>query len=313
MNSVVLHEKFRVWGFLFIVQPWSVLLYNFISDLCKRVPWSSWCLLLGGSAYCLGVLKLVMIVGAVKRTGVCVGGLGGGVFCITNCVASTKRMAEASKLKGVNAYVHCTYQFYIFLRKFPHLSSLFWCVLCRLPYLFHIELKISLNSKLIGKWGGGGGGGSFCTLLWSTCCRTCTVFVLFLCCRSSCTTSRRLWTVKCAGRTVLSLSTAGLSSSSLATSSPSQAASSRSASSQRSKIWFMFTVFALFAQNMKLFRLSMVALSRFFSLQTMSSYDLCGILLGTSTLLVWVGVIRYLTFFQKYNVSPGCSDTHLVL
>ncbi|KAM9792901.1 mucolipin-1a [Neosynchiropus ocellatus] len=34
----------------------------------------------------------------------------------------------------------------------------------------------------------------------------------------------------------------------------------------------------------------------------MSSYDLCGILLGTSTLLVWVGVIRYLTFFQKYNI-----------
>lgn len=37
----------------------------------------------------------------------------------------------------------------------------------------------------------------------------------------------------------------------------------------------------------------------------MSSYDLCGILLGTSTLLVWVGVIRYLTFFQKYNVSDA--------
>ncbi|XP_033823094.1 mucolipin-1a [Periophthalmus magnuspinnatus] len=33
-----------------------------------------------------------------------------------------------------------------------------------------------------------------------------------------------------------------------------------------------------------------------------STYDLCGILLGTSTLLVWVGVIRYLTFFQKYNI-----------
>ncbi|XP_062387879.1 mucolipin-1b isoform X2 [Sardina pilchardus] len=33
-----------------------------------------------------------------------------------------------------------------------------------------------------------------------------------------------------------------------------------------------------------------------------SFYDLCGILLGTSTLLVWVGVIRYLSFFQKYNI-----------
>uniref|UniRef100_A0A7N6FJD4 Polycystin cation channel PKD1/PKD2 domain-containing protein n=1 Tax=Anabas testudineus TaxID=64144 RepID=A0A7N6FJD4_ANATE len=36
--------------------------------------------------------------------------------------------------------------------------------------------------------------------------------------------------------------------------------------------------------------------------KNMSSYDLCGILLGSSTLLVWVGVIRYLTFFQKYNI-----------
>uniref|UniRef100_A0A8C4IIK8 Mucolipin TRP cation channel 1a n=1 Tax=Dicentrarchus labrax TaxID=13489 RepID=A0A8C4IIK8_DICLA len=36
--------------------------------------------------------------------------------------------------------------------------------------------------------------------------------------------------------------------------------------------------------------------------KNMSSYDTCGILLGTSTLLVWVGVIRYLTFFQKYNI-----------
>ncbi|XP_045928122.1 mucolipin-1-like [Micropterus dolomieu] len=36
--------------------------------------------------------------------------------------------------------------------------------------------------------------------------------------------------------------------------------------------------------------------------KTFSSYDMCGILLGTSTLLVWVGVIRYLSFFQKYNI-----------
>ncbi|KAM8987138.1 mucolipin-1 [Ara ararauna] len=33
-----------------------------------------------------------------------------------------------------------------------------------------------------------------------------------------------------------------------------------------------------------------------------AGYDVCSILLGTSTLLVWVGVIRYLTFFQKYNI-----------
>jgi len=45
----------------------------------------------------------------------------------------------------------------------------------------------------------------------------------------------------------------------------------------------------------------------FFSRQNISSYDVCAILLGTSTLLVWVGVIRYLTFFQKYNVSHRSS------
>ncbi|TFJ95626.1 choline dehydrogenase [Platysternon megacephalum] len=33
-----------------------------------------------------------------------------------------------------------------------------------------------------------------------------------------------------------------------------------------------------------------------------ASYDVCSILLGTSTLLVWVGVIRYLSFFRKYNI-----------
>ncbi|XP_043939429.1 mucolipin-1 isoform X2 [Protopterus annectens] len=32
------------------------------------------------------------------------------------------------------------------------------------------------------------------------------------------------------------------------------------------------------------------------------SYDACSILLGTSTLFVWVGVIRYLNFFHKYNI-----------
>ncbi|KAL4657962.1 mucolipin-1-like isoform X1 [Arapaima gigas] len=36
--------------------------------------------------------------------------------------------------------------------------------------------------------------------------------------------------------------------------------------------------------------------------KNLSSYDVCGIMLGTSTLLVWVGVIRYLSFFQKYNI-----------
>ncbi|XP_055486757.1 LOW QUALITY PROTEIN: mucolipin-3 [Leucoraja erinacea] len=36
--------------------------------------------------------------------------------------------------------------------------------------------------------------------------------------------------------------------------------------------------------------------------KSFASYDVCSILLGSSTLLVWVGVIRYLGFFEKYNV-----------
>lgn len=36
--------------------------------------------------------------------------------------------------------------------------------------------------------------------------------------------------------------------------------------------------------------------------KTFANYDVCSILLGTSTLLVWVGVMRYLSFFQKYNI-----------
>lgn len=48
----------------------------------------------------------------------------------------------------------------------------------------------------------------------------------------------------------------------------------------------------------------------YLSIQNLSSYDECGILLGTSTLLVWVGVIRYLSFFQKYNVSCLHTETH---
>ncbi|CAB1344892.1 unnamed protein product [Coregonus sp. 'balchen'] len=45
-----------------------------------------------------------------------------------------------------------------------------------------------------------------------------------------------------------------------------------------------------------------IASQKIFSVWNFSSYDECGILLGTSTLLVWVGVIRYLSFFQKYNI-----------
>lgn len=37
----------------------------------------------------------------------------------------------------------------------------------------------------------------------------------------------------------------------------------------------------------------------------MTNYDVCSIFLGTSTLLVWVSVIRYLGYFEKYNVGLG--------
>lgn len=36
--------------------------------------------------------------------------------------------------------------------------------------------------------------------------------------------------------------------------------------------------------------------------KNLTSYDVCSILLGTSTMLVWIGVIRYLGYFQKYNL-----------
>uniref|UniRef100_A0A673LGG5 Mucolipin-2-like n=1 Tax=Sinocyclocheilus rhinocerous TaxID=307959 RepID=A0A673LGG5_9TELE len=36
--------------------------------------------------------------------------------------------------------------------------------------------------------------------------------------------------------------------------------------------------------------------------KSMTNYDVCSIFLGTSTLMVWVGVIRYLGYFEKYNV-----------
>ncbi|XP_053841038.1 mucolipin-3 isoform X1 [Vidua macroura] len=36
--------------------------------------------------------------------------------------------------------------------------------------------------------------------------------------------------------------------------------------------------------------------------KSLTSYDVCSILLGISTMLVWLGVIRYLGFFQKYNL-----------
>ncbi|XP_043377297.1 mucolipin-3 isoform X7 [Chelonia mydas] len=46
--------------------------------------------------------------------------------------------------------------------------------------------------------------------------------------------------------------------------------------------------------------------------KSLTSYDVCSILLGTSTMLVWLGVIRYLGFFQKYNVRISW-DLHAVV
>ncbi|XP_078075132.1 mucolipin-2-like [Mustelus asterias] len=36
--------------------------------------------------------------------------------------------------------------------------------------------------------------------------------------------------------------------------------------------------------------------------KNLTTYDVCSIFLGTSTLFAWVGVVRYLGYFQKYNV-----------
>ncbi|XP_056089260.1 mucolipin-3 isoform X2 [Rhinichthys klamathensis goyatoka] len=37
-------------------------------------------------------------------------------------------------------------------------------------------------------------------------------------------------------------------------------------------------------------------------LQAMASYDLCSILLGTGTMFVWIGALRYMGYLKKYNI-----------
>ncbi|XP_076849705.1 mucolipin-3 isoform X2 [Brachyhypopomus gauderio] len=37
-------------------------------------------------------------------------------------------------------------------------------------------------------------------------------------------------------------------------------------------------------------------------LKAVTSYDVCSILLGTGTMLVWIGVLRYMGYFKKYNI-----------
>uniref|UniRef100_H3DL48 Mucolipin TRP cation channel 3 n=1 Tax=Tetraodon nigroviridis TaxID=99883 RepID=H3DL48_TETNG len=36
--------------------------------------------------------------------------------------------------------------------------------------------------------------------------------------------------------------------------------------------------------------------------KVVTSYDICSIFLGTGTMLVWIGVIRYMGYFKKYNI-----------
>lgn len=37
-------------------------------------------------------------------------------------------------------------------------------------------------------------------------------------------------------------------------------------------------------------------------LKAMASYDLCSILLGTGTMFVWIGVLRFMGYLKKYNI-----------
>ncbi len=113
--------------------------------------------------------------------------------------------------------------------------------------------------------------------------------------RSLCVISVSLWAGRWDGATVWSSSTAGICCSSSATSSPSSPPSSRSPSRPR---WHTHTRLPWSAGDPAVSWLVLV-----FVLQNLSSYDVCSILMGTSTLLVWVGVLRYFSFFQKYNVS----------
>ncbi|KTG36004.1 hypothetical protein cypCar_00027296 [Cyprinus carpio] len=39
-----------------------------------------------------------------------------------------------------------------------------------------------------------------------------------------------------------------------------------------------------------------------FAINELTNYDVCSILLGTATMLVWTGVMRYFSFFQKYYI-----------
>ena len=59
-------------------------------------------------------------------------------------------------------------------------------------------------------------------------------------------------------------------------------------------------------------KILLVYLNCSFTPQSLTNYDVCSIFLGTSTLMVWFGVIRYLGYFEKYNVSIFCLVVCLV-
>lgn len=40
-----------------------------------------------------------------------------------------------------------------------------------------------------------------------------------------------------------------------------------------------------------------------FFLQVVDQYNAAGVLLGLSSLFSWICILRYLSFFEKYNVS----------
>ncbi|MEQ2262029.1 Mucolipin-3, partial [Xenotaenia resolanae] len=42
--------------------------------------------------------------------------------------------------------------------------------------------------------------------------------------------------------------------------------------------------------------------------KVLTSYDVCSIFLGTGTMFVWIGIIRYMGYFKKYNVTVALQN-----
>lgn len=107
---------------------------------------------------------------------------------------------------------------------------------------------------------------------------------------------------ECVGPTGWSLLMAGTSSSSWVTSSPSLGQCSKLPSSSR----YENTYTGVSADGIVLCQIictKISGLKKTLIWQALTSYDVCSILLGTGTMLVWIGVLRYMGYFKKYNVS----------